>query len=118
MATINPTAKDILIGNAVYVWSAMANGDVGAPAGITGSGDRSAQVSGTFGAGGQVIIEGSLDLVNWFTLRDPSGVNLSFTSAGLRAVLENVVGLRPRVTSGDGSTALDVVVVTRRDRNG
>jgi hypothetical protein len=104
--------------NRVYTWSPMALGDTGAPIGSTGSGDRTVQVQGTFGAGGTVVVEGSLDGSNWYTLRDPTGSLLSFSAAGLKTVLENVVTLRPRVSGGDGSTAVTVLMAVRRTNNG
>jgi len=118
MSTIAYSPNDLLIDNRIYTWSPMASGDTGAPIGSTGSGDRTVQVQGTFGVGGTVVIEGSLDNVNWFTLRDPTGASLSFTSAGLKTVLENVVELRPRVTGGDGTTQITVIMAVRRSVNG
>jgi hypothetical protein len=72
------------------------------------------QVQGTFGASGSVSVEGSNDGVNYHTLRDPQGVSLTFTAAGLKAVLELTRFIRPRVTAGDGTTALTVTLVARR----
>lgn len=118
MATVPNTPQNLLIGNVIYTWSSLASGDDGAPVGFTGSGDRTVQVLGTPGAGGTVLIEGSLDGVNYSTLRDPSGVALSFTGPGLKAILENVVSLRPRVTGGDGSTSFTVLIAARRGQNG
>lgn len=106
MATKNYTVSEPPGGNLAYLWQSLANGDDGQVAEHTGSGDRTMAVSGTFGAGGTVVLEGSIDRINWYTLRDPQGNNLSFTAAGMRAVLENVPYIRPRVTAGDGTTAL------------
>lgn len=118
MTTIAKTTNDTIVGNYIYTWAGMAAGDDGVPAGATGSGDRTVQVQGTFGVGGTVLLEGSLDGSNWYTLRDPSGTSLSFTSAGLKAVLENIVSVRPRVSNGDISTSITVILSIRRDRNG
>lgn len=118
MSTIAYVSPPLIVGNQIYTWSPMASGDDGSPAGSTGAGDRTVQVHGTFGVGGTMLIEGTLDMTNWFTLRDPSGVSLSFTSAGLKAVLENVLAIRPRVTGGDISTSLTAIIAIRRDRNG
>jgi hypothetical protein len=116
MATINPVPQELIVGNAIYTWQ-LASGDDGAPIGVTGSGDRSVQVQGTFSAA-TVLIEGTLDMTTWYTLRDPSGVALSFTAANLKAVLENVVAIRPRVTGGDVGTTITAIIAVRRDRNG
>lgn len=113
MSTINPTKTDIA-GNLGYVWSAMAVSDVGDGAIHVGTGDRTVQVSGAFGVGGAVLIEGSLDGSNWFPLHDPQGVALSFTAAGLKAILEHVLMARPRVTGGDGTTSITTIINVRR----
>jgi predicted acyltransferase (DUF342 family) len=118
MATIAVLANDIQVDNRIYAWSPLAAGDDGAPVGSTGTGDRTVQVLGTFGAGGTVVIEGSLNGSDWSVLRDPTGALLSFSSAGLKAVMENVVSLRPRVTAGDGSTLITALMAVRRNANG
>jgi hypothetical protein len=113
MPTINFSKTDIA-GNLGYVWSNLAVSDTGDGALHGGTGDRTVQASGTFGAGGAVLIEGSLDGNNWFPLHDPQGVALSFTAAGLRAILEHVLMVRPRVTGGDGTTSITTIVNVRR----
>ena len=111
---INYAQSDLTGGNLSYAWPAMAVSDQGKPTSHSGTGDRSMQVFGTFGVGGTVVLEGSLDGEHWETLHDPQGVGLSFTGPGIRAVLENVVWARPRVTGGDGTTAIGVIVNVRR----
>jgi hypothetical protein len=112
-------SNENIFDNALYEWDGLtiASPD-GQPSGFTASGDRTVQVQGTFGAGGTVVIEGTLNNVDWYTLRDPSGVLLSFTSANIRAVLENTIAIRPRVTGGDGSTSITVILSIRKQRNG
>jgi hypothetical protein len=99
------------------VWVALANGDSGDPLEMPGSADRSIQFTGTFGAGGTVIVEGSNEITptNWVNLRDPQGTALSFTAAGLKAVLEVTRWIRPRVTGGDGTTAIVATMCVRRN---
>lgn len=113
MATINATTKDHPGGNFSYAWT-LANGDAGSIADHTGTGDRTVQVQGTFGAGGSVSLEGSIDRLTWYTLRDTQAVSLTFTAAGLKTVLESVPYIRPRVTAGDGTTAIQVFLNVRR----
>lgn len=72
--------------------------------------DRSIHVTGTFG-GGTVKLYGSNDGTNWVALSNPQGDELSFTSAGLEAVLELTQYVRPTVTAGDGTTNLTVTMV-------
>jgi len=118
MATRTSTLQDAFIDNKVHTWTGLLNGDDGSPALYTGAGDRTVQVLGTFGVGGTIIFEGSLDGgTNWFPLKDPSSTAISFTAAGGRAVLENVLAIRPRVTGGDGTTSLTAIMCARRTGN-
>ena len=118
MSTIAHTSNDLMVDNKIYTWSPLTLGDAGDAVGSTGTGDRTVQVQGTFGAGTSVAIEGTLDGVNWFTLRDPTGSLLTFSGAGLKAVLENVMQLRPHVIAGDGTEAITVLMAVRRTNNG
>lgn len=97
------------------VWGALVNGDIGNAINPDFDiwSDRSVQVSGTFGASGSVQIEGSNDNANWSILSSPDGTALTFTAAGLKQVLQNVLYLRPHVTAGDGTTALSVAMAMR-----
>jgi hypothetical protein len=98
-------------------WGPMANGDVGVDAPVMiGHSDRSVQVAGTFGAGGTMQWEGSIDGINFDILNDPFGVPLSFVSAKIRAVTEAVILSRPHVTAGDGTTSLTVSARYRRTK--
>lgn len=92
-------------------WSTMANGDSGEPLQNPGSADRSVQVTGTFGVGGTVVLQGSNDGTNYRTLTDPQGNALSFTAAAIEAVQEITRYTRPSVTGGDGTTSLTVTLV-------
>lgn len=85
----------------------------GLPTGSVGSGDRCFQATGTFGAGGTIILEGSLDGSNWFGLKDPAGAAISLTAAGIRQVLENPRFLRPRVTAGTGVSITAMLFVRK-----
>lgn len=91
------------------VWSGLLNGDDGNPESPGRLSDRSVQVSGTFGAGGSVSIQGSNDGISWSILRDPAGAPLTFTTGpDLKEILENTLYVRPVVTAGDGTTSLQV----------
>ena len=118
MATDNATINVSQVDNVFITWGPMANGDVGNSQGYTGSADRTFQVTGTFGSGGTVVLEGSLDGANWFPLHDPLGAAISKTSAGLSAVLEHCPFIRPHVTAGDGTTAITAILAVRRNFNG
>lgn len=90
-------------------WANMPLDEVGLALPMAQYSDRSVQVTGTFG-GATVTIEGSNDGVNYFTLVDPHGNNLSFVTSRLEAVLEMVLWVRPKVTGGDGTTDLTVTM--------
>lgn len=118
MATIEPTIKDVTskINGAAWLvtWGPLANGDVGDPVQMPEFADKSVQVTGTFGTGGSVAVEGdnepytSYTAANFVALRDPSSTTIAITAAGAKAVLENTVLVRPHVTAGDGTTSLTV----------
>ena len=104
----------------VVTWSGLtqASLDTGDPCEMIGSSDRSVHVRGTFGAGGNLVIEGSNDGVNYTPLADPQGTALNFTAEKIESVLELVRYIRPRVTAGDGTTSLVVVMLLRNPRRG
>ncbi len=121
MATIAPSIQNISdegIGNAssrVITWADLtqADSDVGSAVSWVGFPDRAVQVAGTFGVGGAVVIEGSIDGSNYAPLTDPQGNALSFTAAKIEAISELVRFIRPRVTAGDGTTSLTVSLIVR-----
>ena len=112
------TAQELTFGHGIYSWAGMALGDTGKPVGASGAGDRTVQVEGTFGVGGTVLIEGTLNMTTWYPLHDPFGSLLSFTAAGMKAILENVIAVRPNVSGGDGSTLITATIIARRSING
>lgn len=118
MATVAITTKQDFVDGEFVSWTPLTttNAD-GGPSQFVGSGYRSIQVTGTFGVGGTVVVEGSLDGTNWFGLRDPSSTAISFTAAGIKAVLEAVPYIRPRVTAGDGTTSITAIIYHRRNNN-
>lgn len=97
----------------VATWPSMALGDDGQPIELANFADRSVQVTGVFGVGGSVRIEGSIDGTNYAVLTDPQGNALDITTAKIEAVSELVRWVRPRVTAGDGSTVLTVLMLLK-----
>jgi len=118
MATVSATTQPWLLDQQIYTWTPLTttNAD-GSIMSYTGAADRTVQVQGTFGVGGSISLQGSLDGANWTILRDPQGTVLTFTAAGLKAVLEGCPFVRPLVTAGDGSTSLTVLVSAVRRQN-
>lgn len=76
--------------------------------------DRTVQITGTFGSGGSIRMEGSNDGgTTWAILTDPLGTNLVFTAAGMKQITELPALIRPLVTAGDGTTSLNVYLHMR-----
>jgi len=113
MAVIVATTKKQSNRDIVLTWSTMLNGDTGDI--YTNSSNRFAtvQVSGTFGAGGTIVLEGSLDGTAWTTLLDSTGSAISLTAAGFLTVRDIALYYRPNVTAGDGTTDLDCMLLAR-----
>jgi hypothetical protein len=116
MATIVPAITPLPapgeVRGFVVAWGPMANGDVGLPVQFGAFADRSIQVEGAFGSGGNAEIQGSNDGVNFHPLHDPLGNLLDVIAAGdkIRHVMEITYLLRPAITAGDGTTSLTVTV--------
>lgn len=92
-------------------WSSLANLEAGDRITVPQHSDKSVSITGTFGTGGSVTIQGSNDGTTWVTLHDPQGNDLTFTAANAAVIAENMMHTRPNVTAGDGTTALKVMVV-------
>lgn len=100
----------------LVTWSGMVNGDDGQPFILPQYADRSVQVEGTFGAGGTVVVQGTIDNSNWRTLNDPYSNAISMTVPKIEAISELVNGIRPIVTAGDGTTNITVSMLVRKNK--
>jgi hypothetical protein len=88
-------------------WSGLQNGFIGAPTPARLSKAAAIQVTGTFGSGGSIKVEGSNDSLNWATVS-----SAALTSAGFFATLNTLPRyLRPNVTAGDSTTSLAVTAL-------
>lgn len=117
MAVITPTKDHTVSPDGSvqqWTWSTITNGDTGLPVEWIQHADRCVSVTGTFGVGGTVVIQGSNDNTNWYTLNNAQSVALSLTAAGLKQVVELPRYMRPAVTAGDGATDIDVILIMRR----
>ena len=99
----------------IYTWSGLLNGDSGEPIEMPSFADRSIQIVGVFGSGGNLRIQGSNNGTDWATLTDPQGNDLNITTAKIEQVTEVVRYIRPLVTAGDGTTDLDLILLVRRN---
>lgn len=122
MATIAPTQKypagsDDNREAWVVTWANLKSGDIGgAPTNLIGFADHTVQIEGQFGAGGAVIVLGTLDGANFRQLTDPQGNSLSIVSASVKQITEACVSIIPQVTGGDGTTNLTVTGLFRRTK--
>jgi len=99
-------------GLALASWENLANGNAGDSITVARWADKTVQVSGTYGVGGSITIQGSNDAVVWSTMHDPQGNDLTFTTGTpMEMITENPLYVRPNVTAGDGTTALDVDIL-------
>jgi hypothetical protein len=99
------------------VWTPLLNGDTGAPIEAAQFADRSVQLLGTLGVGGNMILEGSNVAVpgasDWATLNDPQGNPISLNALKIEAVSEVTRWVRPRISAGDGTTSLSVYLLLK-----
>lgn len=96
-----------------------ADGD-GEPLEAPSQADRTATLAGDTGAFNSqtVQIQGSNDGVAWYVCTSPTGTALSFTAAGMAAIAENPLYLRPYKSSGGslGAAGVKVQILSRRPR--
>ena len=111
---IAPTTTDVSPkkdGSSILVqWTPVTENNTCNPVSFPQHSDKSIQVLGTFGSA-SVAVQGSNDLpgtpTNFAALNDPSSTVIAITSAGVKAVLENTVHVKP-VPSGGSSQSLTI----------
>ena len=118
MAVTNGKSNFVQTGVLQSQWSAIPQSSTGTTDQLSRFPAHSIQISGTFG-GATVTVEGSDDGVTYFTLtgENPAGgadVAVSATAA-TRFDVPNVVPqhVRPKVTGGDGTTAITVTITSK-----
>ena len=121
MATVAATVTRIDDNTVKFFWETLTTtNDNGTPIPVNwmSYSDRTVQVTGTFGAGGNLRVQGSNDLAIYAALSDPQGSALNIASAAIKQILEVSLLMRPLVTAGDGTTDLDISIIARRPRSG
>lgn len=99
-----------------YRWDALASGDDGAPLELNDlAADVSVQAIGADFGGGTLGIEGANDDAPSFAaLADPGGTAIGLTAAGITALRDQPLRLRPVLSGGVGGTgSVDVWVLVR-----
>lgn len=97
----------------LFTWEGLANGDDGEPIPFSMYADRSVQVTGEFGIGGSLLIEGSNNGQDWEPLTDLQGTDLVFNTGKIEMVTEITQFIRPIVTGGDATTLLNVILLAK-----
>jgi hypothetical protein len=93
-------------------YTALATTDTCTPARLPHVADKSVQITGTAGSGGSITLQGSNDGTNWVTLTNVAGAALSGLLPGtINQITEETLFIQPLVVSGDGTTAMNVIVV-------
>lgn len=116
MAVIQSAVTPVEGGIVLVTWANMANGDTGTPFFAPNHLFKEVQVKGTFGVGGNVQIQGTLDSgTTYAALNDLQGNALDFAAAKIERVQESVAEIRPSVTAGDGATSLTVIIAMREE---
>jgi hypothetical protein len=102
----------------VSTWTGLLNTDDGAPYDWSdGPAESFVAVTGTFGTGGSLTIQGSNDGTNWVAMSlQPSGA-ATFTAAGGGDLAGTPRFVRPIVTAGDGATNLTVTMTRHAVRS-
>lgn len=101
----------------VYIWR-LTNAD-GTGAHLSRNeqaADRTVQVFGTFDSG-TVTIQGSNEdpPVNWSTLHDAGGADLTMTANEMQVVIENPLFIRPILTGAGATGDTTVILVCKGD---
>ncbi len=99
----------------VIQWTAVTEADTCVAAPYPTHADRSVQVTGTFGSA-TVLIQGSNDGGSTYaTLNNAADAALSFTSAGLEAILESTALVKPTISGGTGQS-LNIYIHMRGEK--
>lgn len=107
-------------GVSLITWTGLLNGDDGAPYKAPAHSDKTAQTTGTFGAGGSVSLQGTNApdgaAASMAVLHRADGAAPDAAMADAEPItpLENPLWIRPLVTAGDGTTDLTVRVLIRK----
>jgi hypothetical protein len=107
----------------IIEWTGLLNGDDGEWIRVPFWADKCVHAYGTYGAGGNVKMEGTALLTSPSgnqvdSLADQGGaiINMTDVEGGrIATILDNTVRIRPRVSAGDGTTSITVRLVVKRD---
>lgn len=116
MATVNATSAAGADDGSVMVvtWTPLTTtNQTGSALQLPRNADKTVTITGTWGVGGSVTLQGSNDGTTWLSLTDPQGNAITKTADGIEAITENPLYIRPNCTAGDGTTSIKVIVAAR-----
>lgn len=110
----NPGEDDLSL--MLVTWPNLNNTQwLGTPVSMAQHSDATIQFNGTFN-GATVVLEGSNDGTNYFTLTDAAGTATSYTSKALKQVTERPLFVRPNANTSVGvATDLSATLLLRRN---
>ena len=121
-ATVRGVPTSELLGECRHIAWTLALGESGEWQAFTEFAERSVQFGGSFSGGASVKIEGSNDLTSPSTantLHNPFTNDLILRTVGtFDHIAEMPLWIRPVVIGGDGSTAITINLVVRRQGHG
>lgn len=114
MAEVSGNVVMLDDGTGYVLWEALGNGDNGKPVAVGRFTDKTVQVVGTFGDGGDVDMKGDNSTATfgatYGALHDPQGNAISIGDTDPLLISESPRYIAPDVAAGDGTTDLDVYV--------
>ena len=112
--TINFVRDKTYASISVVRWTLLDTDGVGKQIQNFRSPDRTIHVNGTFNSG-TVTIQGSNEdpPINWDTLHDPTGVAITFTVSGIKAIVGNPLFIRPILTGAAGAASVVVALASK-----
>ena len=116
MSVIAPQLIDVpgLKGTKLVLWETMVTGDTATPFFIPDAADMTVHIIGTFAGGTSISLTGSMVLGGTYTvLTDPQGNAITKTAAGIEAVEEAPLYVKPTIASGTADD-IDVYLLLRK----
>ncbi len=119
MADVTPV-KDFTHDSKMKIWkweTLTTTNTQGSPVKLAYTDDVTIYAFGTFGAGGSIALHASPEASNasptLFAALSSSGTTIALTAAGANVVDENGAWYKPVLTGGDGTTDIDVYLVSK-----
>jgi len=111
--------RNEIYGSALHwAWSVTDGDPTGDGVQVPGGSDKTIQITGNFGSGGTIVVEGSNVLAptasDWSLLHKPDGSTITMTGQDIAFIAENPVWVRVRQTAGTGVSVSALMTSLRR----